>query len=61
MSTSKSLMELVFDLYEENYDQTLSDHQFWMGTGATHGWIPDSQLYNDILASMKPELVHPDS
>jgi hypothetical protein len=54
-------MELVFDLYEENYDQTLSDHQFWMGTGATHGWIPDSQLYNDILASMKPELVHPDS
>jgi hypothetical protein len=61
MKISSFLNKLVLGLSEKNYDQTLSDYRLWMGIGVTHGWIPDDQLYNDILASMKPELVVPSS
>ena len=61
MNISGFLNKLVLGLSEKNYDQTLSDYRLWMGIGVTHGWIPDDQLYNDILASMKPELVDPPS
>ena len=61
MKISSYLNKLVLGLSEENYDQTLSDYRLWMGIGVTHGWIPGDQLYNDILTSMKPELVDPSS
>jgi hypothetical protein len=61
MKISSFLNKLVLGLSEKNYDQTLSDYRLWMGIGVTHGWIPDDQLYNDILASMRPELVVPSS
>jgi hypothetical protein len=32
-----------------------------MEIGTTHGWIPDNQLYNDVLASMRPDLVNTSS
>jgi hypothetical protein len=61
MRISSFLNKLVLSLSEKNYDQTLSVYRLWMGIGVTHGWIPDDQLYNNILASMKPELVDPPS
>jgi hypothetical protein len=61
MSIPSFLRNLVLLLSEENYDRTLSDYRFWMEIGATHGWISDDQLYYDILASMKPDLMDPSS
>jgi hypothetical protein len=61
MNISSFLNKLVLGLSEKNYDQTLSDYRLWMGIGVTHGWIPNDQLYYDILASMKPESVDPPS
>ena len=59
MDISDFLGKLVLDLSGENYDQSLSDYRFQMGVGTMHGWIPDNQLYNDILASMKRGLRDP--
>ena len=58
MGISNFLNKLVLGLSEENYDRSLSDYQFWMGIGARHGWIPDGQLYNDILGGMSPDTVN---
>jgi hypothetical protein len=60
-SSPSGLSELVLGLSEENYDQTFSEYRPWMEIGATHGWIPDDRLYNNVLASMRPDLVNTSS
>lgn len=59
MRISPLLSKLVSNLSEKNYEQTLSDYRFWTKIGATHGWISDAQLENDIKANMNPGLVDP--
>ena len=59
MAISELLGRLVSSLSEENYEKTVFDYRFWMKIGATHGWIPDDQLHNDVWGNMRPELVYP--
>ena len=61
MYIDEFLGKLLFEITEENYEQTLSDYRLWMGIGAMHGWISDDQLYRDIQAGTRPDRLDPSS
>ena len=57
MEISTFLTKLLYDLSEENYDHTFSAYRFWTELGTARGGMPGDQLYNDVLNSIKPNLI----
>ena len=64
---SKTLQNLIKNISEQNYDETLAQYRFWLDLGAAHGHIHESQAYNDAwqITSLNrsvnegAQLIHP--
>ena len=46
-NVSETLQNLVKNISEQNYDETLVQYRFWLDLGTAHGHIPKDQVNND--------------
>ena len=66
-SLSETLQNLIKNISEQNYDETLAQYRFWLDLGTVHGHIPQLQVNNDasLITSLDrsvnegARLIHP--